>query len=274
MPHTPGRRATSADVPILGVVDPTPACRRALDTVVEALESQGHTAEPISPPSPFRGLVLASVLLNADGCTTFRAPLRTGEPLDPGARQLARFASLPRILRWLYALYVRYVQRDPLWATLLWDFGPLSAAENWAWVAKREAYRAEWHAWWAAAGYDFLLTPPNATPAVAHGGMREAVSACGYTFLFNLLDYTAAVLPVTHVDRARDALPEGFKLRGLNGVARGAYGLYDAERMHGLPVGVQVVGRRLEEERVLGWCDRVEDALERAGGKYTLLELD
>ena len=168
-------------------MDPSPACRHALNDVVAALEAQGHVCEPITPPSPFEGLRLASVLLNADGGTTFRAPLRSFETLDAGAAQLARFASLPKFLRRLYALYVRYVRRDRAWADLLWDFGPLGVAKQWRWVARREAYRAEWHAWWEARGLDFVLTPPNAIPAVPHGGMREAVSDCGYTFLFNLV---------------------------------------------------------------------------------------
>lgn len=42
--------------------------------------------------------------------------------------------------------------------------------------------------------------------------------------------------------------------------------------MHGLPVGVQVVGRRLEEEKVIAVMKRVEDALGDA--KYQLLEVD
>ena len=42
--------------------------------------------------------------------------------------------------------------------------------------------------------------------------------------------------------------------------------------MHGLPVGVQIVGRRLEEEKVLAIMSRVEDALGEQ--KYDLLELD
>jgi hypothetical protein len=69
------------------------------------------------------------------------------------------------------------------------------------------------------------------------------------------------VLPVSTVDRALDKLPDGFDMAKLNGVARGAYGLYDAEAMHGLPVGVQVVGRRLEEEKVLAVMDRISKAL-------------
>jgi Asp-tRNA(Asn)/Glu-tRNA(Gln) amidotransferase A subunit family amidase len=58
----------------------------------------------------------------------------------------------------------------------------------------------------------------------------------------------------------------------LNGVAQGAYKLYDAKAMHGLPVGIQVVGRRLEEEKVLAIMKRVEDAL--GDEKYKLLEID
>jgi Asp-tRNA(Asn)/Glu-tRNA(Gln) amidotransferase A subunit family amidase len=48
---------------------------------------------------------------------------------------------------------------------------------------------------------------------------------------------------------------------------------YDAIKMEGLPVGVQVVGRRLEEEKVLVCMERCEDALEKSGGKYELLEV-
>ena len=85
------------------------------------------------------------------------------------------------------------------------------------------------------------------------------------------LDYTAGVLPVTHVDREQDALGLGeFKPR--NAVERDMYKMYDAEKMHGLPVGVQVVGKRLEEEKVLEGMKLVEGLLRDAGKAYTLLE--
>lgn len=86
------------------------------------------------------------------------------------------------------------------------------------------------------------------------------------------LDYTAGVLPVTHVDKDQDQLPKSFNFKKLNGVAQGAYKLYDATAMHGLPVGVQVIGRRLEEEKVLAIMERIEDAL--GEDKFPLLELD
>jgi Asp-tRNA(Asn)/Glu-tRNA(Gln) amidotransferase A subunit family amidase len=74
---------------------------------------------------------------------------------------------------------------------------------------------------------------------------------------------------VTFVDQEVDALPQGFKQSSeyaqMNSVAQNVYGIYDAKTMHGLPVGVQVVGRRLEEEKVLGGMKVVRAALAAAG---------
>ena len=294
-----------------GVIDPSPACARALQTTVSALEAQGHKVFDLTPPpapySPYDALVNASQLLAADGCSTFLRFFRTGEWNDPGAAQMTVYASLPRPIRYLYYLYVRYIRRDPVWAGLLENFGPKTANENWLLVAKREAIKAVWFEWWntinktpssssskrsatglatpgagtegttdgdiGAGEMDAFLTVPNATPAVPHEGMKDAVSSCGYTFLFNLLDYTAGIIPVTKVDPTIDALPSTFSLGKLNGVAQGAYMHYDAVRMKGLPVGVQVIGRRLEEEKVLAIMARCVDALEKAGKGYQHLEM-
>jgi len=79
---------------------------------------------------------------------------------------------------------------------------------------------------------------------------------------------------VTHVDKTLDQLPGTFQFNKLNGVAKGAYQHYDADKMHGLPVAVQVVGRRLEEEKVLAIMERVEEALDKTGGRYNLMEIE
>ena len=87
------------------------------------------------------------------------------------------------------------------------------------------------------------------------------------------LDYSCGIIPVTHVDKALDQLPATFRFKELNGVAKGAYKHYNADQMHGLPVAVQVVGQRLQEEKILAVMQRIEDALEKNGGKYELLEI-
>ena len=71
-----------------------------------------------------------------------------------------------------------------------------------------------------------------------------------------------------------DQLPSAFDFNKLNGVAKGAYKHYDATAMHGLPVAVQVVGQRLQEEKVLAFMTRIEDALDKHGGRYALMEID
>ncbi|XP_044715371.1 amidase domain-containing protein [Hirsutella rhossiliensis] len=231
-----------------GVIDPSPACKRALDMTEAALRRAGHQIVEIDPPSPYEGLYLASRLLCADGLATVDNFFRTGEWNDRGAAQMRFYAKLPRFVN------------------------PTSTQEYWALIARREAYKRGWFEMWDRAGLDFIIAPPNATPAVPHNGMHDAVSSCAYTFLFNLIDYSAGVIPVTHVDRAKDRLPRDFNIGKLNGIARGAYKLYNADEMHGLPVGVQVIGRRLEEEKVLTLMERVEDAL--GEDKFRLLEVD
>ena len=79
------------------------------------------------------------------------------------------------------------------------------------------------------------------------------------------------MLPITHVDRALDAL-SGFKPK--NAIEAGNYKMYNADTMHGLPIGVQVVGRRLEEEKVLEGMKLIEGLLRQSGQAYNLLEVD
>lgn len=162
--------------------------------VADALKAEGHTVYDISPPSPYEALVLASKLLNADGCTTFKSYFSYGEHDDPGAAQMGFYMRLPRFVKYFHYLYVKYIKGDSIWAGLLQGWSPKSAEENWALVKQREAYKANFHDWWRVQGLDCLITVPNATPAVPHGGMKDAVSSCGYTFLFNLVSLSLFIL--------------------------------------------------------------------------------
>lgn len=175
-----------------GVVDPSPACARALALVADALRAEGHQVFDVSPPSPYEALKLASHLLLSDGGQTFMSFFRTGEWNDLGAAVMIKYMKLPRFVKKLHYWWVKYVRRDEIWAGLIKDWHPKSAYEYWQLAGKREAYKARFYDWWDEQGkgeqaMDVMLVPPNATPAVPHGGMHDAVSSCGYTFLFNLV---------------------------------------------------------------------------------------
>ncbi len=192
-----GKRLKVAFLRTDNVVDPSPACERALEMVELALKRDGHEIVEISPPCMYEALKMASVLLNADGCQMFESFRRTGEWNDPGAAQMRRMAKLPGPLRYLYYLWVKYVRRDDVWAGLIRNWRAQTAFENWHLVKQREAYRLQWFEWWGGQEFDVILAPPNATPAVPHDGMRDAVSSCGYTFLFNLVNRSISSTPTT-----------------------------------------------------------------------------
>lgn len=263
-----------------GVVQPAPAIARGLSITASALRKAGHEVIPIPvsalPPTatPAYGLQVASMLLCADGGRTYRSFFRSFENSDPGAAQISFYMSLPRPIKYLWYLYTRYVKRDPLWASILRYFHPLTAEGNWQWVAKRESFRNTWFNWWSepSQSFDCILCPGNATPALPHGAMHDAVSSCGYTFLWNMLDYSAGIIPVTKVDAEKDALSKHWK--PSNGVEKGAYKHYDAVKMAGLPIAVQVVGRRLSEEKTLACMKVVEDSLRSDGVVYEHLDVE
>ena len=62
-------------------------------------------------------------------------------------------------------------------------------------------------------------------------------------------------------------------MKATNEVARSAYDMYDAEAMKGLPVGVQIVGQRLEEEKVLEGMKLLEITLKAKHLEYHGLEM-
>lgn len=250
-----------------GVIIPSPACKRALEIVVESLQKHGHEVVEINPPSPYEGLKIGAQLLVADGGRTAMKPFRSGESNDAGVAQVLRMLSLPRWAKRLYVWYVRYLKRDEIYAGFLEACNEKKVFDYWPVVAQREDYRRRWFEMLQKEQLDFVLTVPNPLPAIPHNGMKDGCKALGYTLLFNLLDYTAGVLPVTHVDAVKDKLSD-FKPRST--IEKDTFKLYDSVAMDGLPIGVQVVGKRLEEEKVLAGMKIVEQLLMEDGKAYGL----
>jgi hypothetical protein len=104
--------------------------------------------------------------------------------------------------------------------------------------------------------------PVQAMPALPHGGAQKLSLMSISTAMYNVLDYPIACLPVTRVDPTKDshlhgpAAAEGFEKEShiwnqwaKDGelakcsrlVKKEVYRVYDADKMQGLPVGLQVV---------------------------------
>ncbi|KAL2048048.1 hypothetical protein ABVK25_011085 [Lepraria finkii] len=93
---------------------------------------------------------------------------------------------------------------------------------------------------------DVILCP--ASPGVAPP--LDTSRYWGYTSQWNLVDYPAVVFPVTTVDPALDVLDKSYV--PMNEQDRFNLGLYDGpERYLGLPVSLQLVGRKYEDEKLI-----------------------
>ncbi|KAF7300529.1 Amidase domain-containing protein [Mycena chlorophos] len=221
-----------------GICPPTPACKRALSIVVQALKSQGHEVVAFTPPHVAELLTIGNELVFADGGDGIRNAGLPGEQLNRPLAQTLSVLALPRFVKQLLAL----ATGTPALASL----HRKSVAEERRLVVRRDELRADWHARWTTDNLDFVLSAPHPLPALANGdGDKASLLSVASTFLWNMLDYSAGIMPVTRVDRMVDSLPRTGK------PVNSLWELYDAEGMHGLPVGVQVVGGRMQEEKVL-----------------------
>jgi Asp-tRNA(Asn)/Glu-tRNA(Gln) amidotransferase A subunit family amidase len=109
---------------------------------------------------------------------------------------------------------------------------------------------------------DILLTPVMPHSAVPHRKCRWV----GYTKVFNFVDYPAVVIPAGKVDAAVDGSGvDGEAYEARNELDKWNWDLWDRESMHDMPIGVQVVARRLEEEKVLGAAKVVDELIRLAG---------
>jgi Asp-tRNA(Asn)/Glu-tRNA(Gln) amidotransferase A subunit family amidase len=129
----------------------------------------------------------------------------------------------------------------------------LSVGELAYWYEEREAYRKEYALHWNKHGIDALLCPVGPGVAPKHNTAKY----WSYTSQWNLLDYPAVVFPVCKVDKEVDQLDD--KGKALSGLDEDNRKLWDLEEFHGMPVGLQLVGRRFDDEKILGILEHIND---------------
>ncbi|EPE36703.1 Amidase signature (AS) enzyme [Glarea lozoyensis ATCC 20868] len=217
-----------------GVVRAHPPIERALKELAAKLEAAGHELVNWEPSLHKESIDIMDGFYTADGGQDIRDAIESGgEPFIPHVEAL--------------------VNRGE--AISVYEYWQLNKRK----LAIQKAYLDKWNAIRGPKSgrvVDVLLTPTMPHAAVPHRACRWV----GYTKVWNLLDYTALAFPVGVISKDLDASPEvGYEPR--NEIDAFNWGLYDAETMDGHPVGLQIVGRRFEEEKVLGVCRVFEEVM-------------
>ncbi|KZF19210.1 amidase [Xylona heveae TC161] len=221
-----------------GVVKPHPPVERAIEQVVQALENAGYEVIEWIPPAHSEAFQILWNTFAADGGIDIHQALQqSGELPVP---QLA----------------VSYGEK-------LGHLPVGSVSDLWGTNQQKYNYQTRYLEYWNSTAartrtgqpVDAIISPvaPTASYRPSEG------MYFGYTGVYNVLDYSTVVVPVTKADRTLDIpVTDYTPLSDLDGAICKQY---DPDLFNGTPVGVQVVCRRLEEEKVLAIADEVEAVL-------------
>ncbi|SPO41463.1 related to putative acetamidase [Pseudozyma flocculosa] len=264
-----------------GVVRPTAPVRRAMTTWLSRLQSASAQARmptrfelKLYKPGTLhrRSWDLIRSLYFMDSGKLFHLLAKaTGEPLLP----LTQFILQPD--------FVRAAQND-LAADAAGDStrkrDEMSATEVWAMVREREALRKESLRLWNQLGLDCLLCPVMGSVAPRPGKIKY----WGYTSAFNLVDYPGIAFPSGLVadsakDREYEASESAAAQPGQGAEAwrydawRSDLGEFDRENREeyeahrgvfdGAPIGLQLIGRRYQDEELCKYLELLEHAYRR-----------
>ncbi|KAE8356021.1 Acetamidase [Aspergillus coremiiformis] len=212
-----------------GVVRPHPPILRGVEVVRSALEKSGHSVTPWSPYKHAFGVDLINKIYAADGSTdVYKHINASGEPAIPNIKDL---------------LNPDLAKAD---VNEIWDM------QLQKWQYQRE-YLDKWREWEEQTGkeLDAIIAPVAPTAAIRHNQFRYY----GYASIFNLLDLTSVVVPVTFADKTVDHKAGDYQ--PVNDIDRAVHAEYEPEVYHGAPVAVQIIGRRLSEERTLAIAEYI-----------------
>ncbi|EJU03543.1 amidase signature enzyme [Dacryopinax primogenitus] len=228
----------------------SPPVKRALRECVAALEREGHECVEFLPPYALETMETFVALTSSDGYKQLTSHLGP-DPQDPSMFLVLLGPKIPAIIRTMSCFVLRRFLRDQKFAALVQALRVKSVRDFNRWVHRRNELVQKFHTEvWEKYGFDIILGPVHSMPALPHNATARLSPLAGTAILYSILSLPAGVIPVTRV-LPTDTWPEEPQdpgMRLLRGIMRQ---LYDPEKMAGLPIGVQVVGRPWEEEKLL-----------------------
>ncbi|SMR56904.1 unnamed protein product [Zymoseptoria tritici ST99CH_1E4] len=210
-----------------GYIQPTPPVSRALEETVAKLKAKGYEIVEWDNTCHLEIYQIVGKLFVADGGKSLEKIVQASE--EPWRPELKMYQ----------------------------DATELGVHELWQIQAHRTALAKQYLERWAAVeGLDAILGPVTPYASPKHGEFRHV----GYTAVFNVLDYSSSSFPTgVYVDKEKDVVPDGLKTHSdLDAQTQREY---DPVLSHGLPVSLQLTGRRLQEEKILALTEKIIEDL-------------
>lgn len=225
-----------------GLVHVQPPVLRALNTTQKALQDAGHEIIAWSPELHeiiYKNLIASFYDLGGAAIASIVNP--AGEPWFPSMEPYSIAAKATLTTE---QMRQKVIQRNQL----------------------QQAYLDAWNATATAdkPPMDGIVMAVSPWPAPRLGGTQKDFYV-GYTGVLNFLDGCGCAFPVTWADKDKDPAVDMKEFRQLTEIDGKIQADYDPEFYHGAPVSLQLVGRRLEEEKVLEMVEVVADVLKTAG---------
>ncbi|KAI1268908.1 amidase signature domain-containing protein [Xylariaceae sp. FL1019] len=244
----PDGTATASKRPLkLGIlwtddyVQPHPPITRGLRTVVDAVTRAGHKVVDWKPPSHQHGENIHYQFLIADGARDIQDHLKlSGEPLIPELREEFALREPMNLLKY----------QDYTLQGLEYECG---YSDYWNSTADHEDGQI----------VDAVIMPVAPHAAAIPGKYYYRA----YTETINLLNYSVAVIPVTRADKDIDVVDGSY--HPSNDLDKKNWEAYDPEIYDGAPVGIQLVARKFEDEKILAIAKIVVAAMETMKKKDT-----
>ncbi|KAJ6618267.1 amidase [Mycena sp. CBHHK59/15] len=249
----------------------SPANKRAVLETVAALQKEGHECIEVQVPDPQEPFNIVSALVSSDGFKTLLSGIGS-DPLDSSLLVIANAPKLPRFISLFFAWVVETFLKDPKFANAVRATGVKPFGEYLKWTKRRNNYIAKFYEEvWDKHELDGIIAPTQAIPQVPTGQFTTLFSLASATTLYNLVNSSVGCMPVTTVDPARDQLTEEWtKVPSPSLVESALYQakkpVYDPVATKGMPVAVQIVGKKWDDEKVLDMMRVVDAALGRDRG--------
>ncbi|WFD40530.1 amidase [Malassezia japonica] len=214
------------------VAHPQPPIRAALEHIADSLHRLGHEVIPFEPPSHAHALTIwLSIMAQTAGGKIHELCEDAGEPLVPEVAELM--------------------------GEKRGDREPATAEEVWEQAEDRLAYTAEYDQAWNETAkrtqckrpMDAILMPNTGVVAWERGGVNY--------FVGNVLHYSSVSMPLAK----SGPVPQKTRDEFFNTTDEEVYHAYDPNKHNGMPIGIQLMGRRFQEEKVLALAKIVQDAV-------------